>query len=185
MTVNISHNVVYKTTKLVSDFEENAVPICPLQGYQLVHPNCKYLQLNNISCKFLLLHNTEMISKVLSTELLFYVNNKCTWLKGSIFQKLSIQVNTIYNTIIKYNNTFVNRNTTKRVIPLTVCPCSNNSSYNCFMAHVYSIFPGQILHLNLKIAPPWYYVYNYSKFVAANTIDDDCSIVDGSQLSQT
>ena len=183
VTANISHNVVYKTTKLVSNFEENAVPICPLQGYKIVFS--RNFQLNNISCKFLLLHNTEMVSKVLPTQLFLHVNNKCTWLIGSIFQKMRIQVNTIYNTIIKYNNTFVNKNTIKRKIPLTVCPCLNNSNYNCFMAQVYSIIPGQILYINLKISPPWYYAYNYSKLVAANTIDDDCSVVDGSQLSQT
>jgi len=32
-TINISHNVVYKTIKIVNTFEKNAVPICPFQGH--------------------------------------------------------------------------------------------------------------------------------------------------------
>ena len=35
VTVNISCNVVYKTVKLVSTSEKNAVPICPLQGHRI------------------------------------------------------------------------------------------------------------------------------------------------------
>ena len=182
VTVNISYNTVYKTITLVNTFEENAVPICPLQGHLIFH-NVD-LQANDITCKLLLLHNTEMISKALPTEIL-YTSRKCTWLKDSIFQKMNLNVNTAFNQVVKYNNTFVKKNNTKRVIPLSVCPCLNNSNYNCFMAHVYLIFPGQVLHINLKVSPRWYGVYNYSTLVAANTIDDDCSIVDGSQLSQT
>ena len=104
-------------------------------------------------------------------------------LKILFFQKLSVKVNTIYNKILIYSNTFVSKNDTIRVIPLGVCPCLNDSKYNCSVAHVYSIFPGQILQINFIV--PWLNNLHSTTLVAVNTIDDDCSIVDGSQLSQT
>ena len=184
--VNISHNVVYKIIKLVSTFEKNAVPICPLQSHHKTRLQHIDLQLNKtlISCKLLLLHNTEMISKILPTEIISYDSKNCTWLKGSIFEKLNANVSTVYNKIVKYNSTFVNKSNIERTIPLSICPCLNNSNYNCFVAHVYSIFPGEALHINFIVLPWWSNVYS-TTLVAANTIDDDCSIVYGSQLSQT
>ena len=181
-TVNISHNVVYKTTKQVSALEKQAVPICPLQSYYTEH---KILDINDISCRLLLLHNTEMISKILPTEIISYkyVNKKCMWLKDTIFQKMNANVSTIYHKVVKSNNTFVKKTFNKRLIPLSVCPCLSNGSYNCYEAHVYSFFPGQVLHMNLIVSPRWSDVF--STIVAANAIDDDCSIVDGYQLSQT
>ena len=182
VTVNISYNVVYKTIKLVGTFEKNAVPICPFQGHQFnLYWN---LQLNNISCKLLLLHNTEMISKIFPTEIISYGSKNCTWLKGSAFEKINVNVNTLFNKIIKYSNTFVNKNNIKRGIPLSVCPCLSSTNYNCSVANVYSIFPGQVLCINLIVSPRWSNVHS-TTLVAANSIDDDCSIVDGYQLSQT
>ena len=181
-TVNISYNVVYKTTKQVSALEKQAVPICPLQSY---YTKRKILDINDVSCRLLLLHNTEMISKILPTEIISYkyVNKKCTWLKDTIFQKMNANVSIIYHEVVKSNNTFVKKTFKKRLIPLSVCPCWSNGSYNCYEAHVYSVFPGQVLHMNLIVSPRWSDVF--STIVAANAIDDDCSIVDGYQLSQT
>ena len=51
------------------------------------------------------------------------------------------------------------------------------------MANVYTVYPGQILHINLIISPRW--SKHSSTIIAANTKDDDCSILDGYQLSQT
>ena len=184
VTVNISHNVVYKTTKVVSTFEKNTVPICSLQGHQTEQRSHEDFQLNDISCRLILLHNTEMISKILPTEIISFVNKNCTWLKGSIFEKMNVNVNTIHNKIVKYNSTIVHESNTERAIPLSICPCFNNRSYSCFIAHMYSIFPGQVLHIDLIISPQWINLHS-TTIVAANTIDDDCSIVDGYQLSQT
>ena len=184
--VNISYNVVYKTIKLVSTLEKYAVPICPLQGHRIM--NSKNLQLKNISCKLLLLHNTEMISKSLPTEINSYINNKnCTWLQGSIFQNMNVNVNTVYKKIIKYDsNTYVNKNNIKRLIPLSICPCLSNTSYNCSVTHLYSTFPGQVLQIYFIVSLLWSDLYSTTvTLVATNTIEDDCSIVDGSQLSQT
>ena len=183
---NISHNVVYKIIKQVNIFEKHAIPICPLQGHSLdgiLSNNHKSLQLDEIRCRLLLLNNTEMISKILPNEIIWYINAKCTWLEGSYFQQMNANVSTVYHKIVKSTNTFVNRTITKRLIPLSVCPCLNNSSYNCYEAPVYSVFPGQVLYINLIVSPRWSDIF--STIVAANTIDDDCSIVDGYQLSQT
>ena len=89
-----------------------------------------------------------MVSKILPTEIISYVNKSCTWLKGSIFKEMNENVNTVYNKIVKYNNTFVNNSNIESVIPLSVCPCFHKRSYNCSLAHAYSIFPGQIYITN-------------------------------------
>ena len=173
--INITNNVVYKTTQQVSALEKHTVPICPLQIINTDVTNC--------SLRFLLLNNTEMISKTLSTEIIRYVIKKCTWLDGSYYQKMNANTSIVYHKIIKFSNTFVNKTTTKRSISLSVCPCLNNSNYNCYESRVHSVFPGQVLHMNLIISPRWSELS--STIVVANTIDDDCSIVDGYQLSQT
>ena len=123
-----------------------------------------------------------MISKVLPTEIISYFNRNCTFLYNTIFSKMNVNANQ-KKLIVKSSNTFVNKTTEKRLIPLSVCQCFNNGSYNCYEAHVYSIFPGQELHMNLIISPRWSKLS--STIVVANTVDDDCSIVDDYQLSQT
>ena len=164
--INISNNVVYKTTKLVSVLEKHTVHICPLL----------IINTDATNCKFLLLNNTEMISKTFSTEIISYFNRNCTWFHDNIFQKTNAN-------IFRSNNTFVNKTTENRLIPLSVCPCFNNGSYDCYEAQVYSVFPGQELHIKLIVSPRWSKLS--STIVVANTVDDDCSIVDGYQLSQT
>ena len=169
-TINISNNVVYKTTQQVSPLEKHTLSICPLQMTRYTTSNCR----------FLLLNNTEMISKALPTEITSYFNRNCTLLYNTIFPKINVNAN--QKNLIKSNNTFVNKTTEKRLIPLSVCPCFNNSSYNCYEAHVYSVFPGQVLHMNLMVSQRWSKLS--STIVVANTIDDDCSIVDVYQSSQ-
>ena len=97
---------------------------------------------------------------------------------------MNVNVNTVYKKIVKYNNTFVSKNNIQRDIPLSVCPCLNNTNYNCSVAYVYTIFPGQVLHINIIVSPWWKNLHS-TTLVAANTKKDDCSIVDGFQLSQT
>ena len=182
--INMSHNVVYKITKIVSTFEKQAIPICPLQVYGMGFTQENF-HLDAVKCALLLSNNIEMISKILSTEIIshVHVNNKCNWLGDTIFQKINANVITAYHKIIiRSNNTFVNKYT-ERLIPLSVCPCLSNNSYNCYMANVYAVYPGQILHINLIISPRWSELS--STIIAANTKDDDCSILDGYQLSQT
>ena len=182
VTVNISHNVVYKVIEQVSTFER--YDICPLQIYQsMYNSKQKSFHVDEIKCTLLLSNNLEMISKSLTTETISYVSNNCKWLEGTVFQKTNVNANLVYHKlIIRSNNTFVNK-TTKRLVPLSVCPCLSNSSYDCYMANVNKIYPGQVLHINLIISPRWSELS--STIIAANTKDDDCSILDSYQLSQT
>ena len=90
----------------------------------------------------MLSNNMEMISKVLSTDINLYVNNKCRWLEGTTFQIVNANVSIAYHKIVlALNNTIANK-TTKTLVPLSVSPCLSNSSYNCYMANVYAVFPG-------------------------------------------
>ena len=179
-TVNISHNVVYKVIKQVSAVEKHAAPLCPLQVYDSITPN--NFQLDSVQCTLLLTNNIEMISKILPSDIISYAHNRCEWFEDTIFQKINANILIAYQKIIISNNVFVNK-TTPRLILLSVCPCSSNSSYNCYMTNVYAVYPGQVLHINLIISPRWSELF--STIIAANTKDDDCSILDSHQLSQT
>ena len=110
------------------------------------------------------------------------MNNKCKWLEGTFYQKINADVSIAYH--IRWNNTIVNE-TVKRLVPLSVCPCLSNDSYNCYMANVciYEAFPGQVLNINLIVSSRWSELS--STIIAANTKDDDCSILETYQLSQT
>ena len=179
-TVNISHNVVHKVAKQVSAVEKHTISLCPLQVSGKITQN--HFHLDSVNCTLLLTNNIEMISKILPSEIISFAKNKCEWFEGSIFKKLNVNVLIAYHKIIRSNNTFVNR-TAQRLIPLSICPCLSNNSYNCYMANVYTFYPGQLLHINLIISPRWSELS--STIIAANTKDDDCSILDSYQLSQT
>ena len=185
-TVNISHNVVYKLIKQVNIFEKYATTICPLQVYAALHVYSSYFSQNSldvIECMLMFSNNVEMISKTLPTDIILHVNNKCRWLEGTILQNFNANASIVHHKIvIALNNSFVNK-TMKRFVPLSVCPCLSNDSYSCYMTNVYAVFPGQTLHMNLIVSPRWFKIS--STIIAANTKDDDCSILDSYQLSQT
>ena len=179
-TANVSHNVVYKVIKLVSSFEKHSTPICPLQVY---NSWTLHLAMDVVNCTLLLSYNMEMLSKILPNEIVSYASSKCDWFGRTILQMIKADVQIVYHKIIiRVNNTFVNK-TTQRLVPLSVCPCLSNSNYSCYMANVYAVYPGQILHMNLIISPKWSELT--STIIVANTKDDDCSILDSYQLSQT
>ena len=185
--VNVSHNVVYKIIKQLNIFKKHATPICPLQVFSSIYVNTGYYSQNSwfidiIDCTLMFSNNVEMISKILPTDVTSYMN-KCRWLEDSIFQKVNANASIVYHKIITLlNNTFASE-TTKRLVPLSVCPCLSNNSYDCYMANVYTVFPGQLLYINLIVSPRWSEFP--STIIAANTKDDDCSILDSYQLSQT
>ena len=110
------------------------------------------------------------------------MNNKCKWLEDTFYQKINANVSIAFHKIVRWNNTIINE-TVKRLIPLSVCPCLSDYNYNCYMANVYEAFPGQVLNINLIISSRWSELS--STIIAANTKDDDCSILDSYQLSQT
>ena len=104
-TINISNNVVYKTTKVVSALEKHIVSLCPLQMAEPRNTNHTY--------RFLLLSNIEMISKALPTEITSYFNRNCTMSPYyTTFQKLNVSQK---SSIVQSNNTFVNKITKKEV----------------------------------------------------------------------
>ena len=125
-TANVSHNVVYKVIKLVSSFEKHFTPICPLQVY-----NSWSLHLDVVNCTLLLSYNMEMLSKILPSEIVSYVSNKCDWFGCTILQT-NVQI--VYQKIIRVNNTFVNK-TTKRLVPLSVPYTSKYSRGKTFAVH--------------------------------------------------
>ena len=72
------------------------------------------------------------------------------------------------------------------MIPLSVCPCTNSINYNCYTPNLGSLFPRQTLSIKFIVSWEWInWVATIHLYVVANTLDDDCSIVDSYQLSQT
>ena len=182
-TANVSHNIVYKVLKFTNIFQKHSIPICPIQVYTNIDIFQKTFNMDTMNCTLLLSNNIEMISKTLPTEIISYVNDKCDWLGHTILQKINVNVQIAYHKIIIRKNNTIVKKTTKRLVPLSICPCLSNNSYNCYIANVYTVYPGQILHINLIISPRWSELS--STITAANTKDDDCSILDCYQLSQT
>ena len=112
---------------------------------------------------------------------LFPPNNiDCVWYEGTVF--MQTKVSAVYHKIIKFKNTVINK-TFQRIIPLSVCPCLQNGSHNCYDVNLGFIFPGQTLHISLII--PFHWIGSSSTIIVANTKDDDCTIVDSDQLSQS
>ena len=178
-TVSISNNVVYKVVKHVSTMDTSAVPICPLQVY--VHDSTHDNHMHGINCTFILLNNTEMISKSLQSEIISFINKTCVWLESAFFKKTNASA--VYHKIMKFNKIFINQ-TAKRIVPLSVCPCFQNSSYNCYAASLGSLFPGQTLRVKLIVSQRWSQLSSMT-IIVANTKDDDCMIADSNQLSQS
>ena len=96
-TVNISHNVVYKVIKQVSALEKHAIPICPIQVYDIPLSYFQLNSLNSVKRTLLLIYNMEMISKILPTEIITYANSKCEWFKDSRFQRINVNVLIAYH----------------------------------------------------------------------------------------
>ena len=179
-TVIISNNMVYKVTKQVSGLEKPSIPICPLQVYDPKH-NKRFHKLDQINCTFLILNNTEMVSKSLPDEISSFMDKKCVWLDGTVFRRTITNTSAVYHKIAKFDNTFISK-VDKRFVPLSVCPCLQNGSYNCYAANLGSVFPGQTLRIKLIISQWWSKIS--STLIVANTKYDDCSIIDSYQLSQ-
>ena len=177
-TVNIVGNVVYKVVIQEYNIEHSEVHIlCPLQVYS----NILFANIDAFNCTFLLLNNTEMISKSLPGQFLPFININCKCHLERMISK-NLSVNVVYHKIIQYDNTYINK-TSERFIPASVCPCSHNGSYNCYDSNLGSVFPGQTLHIQLIVPRHW--STSSSTIIVANTKDDDCSIVDSYQLSQS
>lgn len=116
-TVSITNNVVYKVVKPISTEENLATPTCPLQIYD-DKDNSQFDNLDEIKCIFIILNNTEMISKSLPGEITSFVSKGCDWLEGTSFKMTNSS--DIYHKIMKFNSVFINA-TSKRLVPLIKC----------------------------------------------------------------
>ena len=177
-TVSIVGNIAYK---VVLQINTPGVSNCLLQVYDTYQYKIFTDDLYTINCTFSLLNNTEMISKSLPGQFLPFNNIKCRWFENMIFEWSN--PNIVYYKIIKLSNTVINK-TSERFVPLSVCPCSHNGRYNCNDVNLGSVFPGQTLHTKLTVPQRWSSKCS-STIIVANTKDDDCSIVDSYQLSQS
>ena len=158
---------------------ENAHIICPIQFYSPKGNLDKNPYAFN--CTTLLLNNVFMMSKHLPGNDSSF--NNCKWLGGSAFQITKPKM--VYSNLLIVNNIVINK-TEERIIPLSVCPCTNSSNYSCSSPNLGSLFPGQTLKTKLIVFEQWVYEpYFATTLVVANTLDDDCSVVDSHQLSQT
>ena len=179
-TVSVVDNIAYKVILQENTSDNFGAAICPLQVHD-IHRRGQPINLDSIYCIFILLNNTEMVWRPLPGQFLPFINTNCIWYPGSNLKKFNASV--VYHKIIQYNNNAFMNKTTERSLPLSVCPYSHNNSYNCYKANLGSVFPGQTLHIQLIIPHQW--STSSSTIIAANTKDDNCSIVDSYQLSQS
>ena len=179
-TVSIVNNIAYKVVLHENSADNSGVPICPLQFYDTSH-TVGLDDLDGINCTLILLNNTEMILKSLPGQFLPFIDVNCTWYERFFFEKLNASA--VYHKIVQFNNNTIISKTSERFLPLSVCPCSLNGSYNCYETNLGTIFPGVTLHSKLFV--PHQFSRSSSAIIVANTKDDDCSIVDSYQLSQS
>ena len=178
-TLNMSNNNVYMIAKYEHTFGERTHVICPIQFYSTKgnlddNPNA-------FNCTILLLNNVFMLSKYLPGDDDSYED--CKWIGSSAFQ--STQSAIVYLNVLTVNNIIVNRKE-NRSIPLSICPCTHSSDFNCYLPNLGSLFPGETLYVKFTVSKQWSYMSYYATtLVVANTFNDDCSVVDSHQLSQT
>ena len=178
--LTMSYNTVYMLAKYVHTLGENAHLICPIQFYSKKSNFDKNPYAFN--CTILLLNNTFMTTKHLPGFDSSF--DKCKWLGGSAFQKTNPKM--VYLNLILVANNIIVKKTEQRMIPLSVCPCTNSGNYSCSSANLGSLFPGQTLKTKLIVSKQWVYEpYFVTTLVVGNTLDDDCRVVDSYQLSQT
>ena len=179
-TLRIINNTVYNIAKQVHTYEGATRPVCPIQFYNKDH-NYDYRP-DKINVQVYMLYNVHTMSKGLSGSYSDLTFSNCTWLAGSAFRIIDAAL--VYRMVFQIYHIVVNKNSTRR-IPLSVCPCSNSSS-SCYSPNLTSVYPGQTLHVSLIVRKENLNQYNpATTLVVANTQEDDCSIIESFQLSQT
>ena len=186
-SITITRNSVYILLHQVRTYSMNFEPLCTVQfytGYQVY-------DVSKLLTRVTMSNNIHMISKYLPNY-----DYKCRWLAGNAFQKAGLQPEFVYRTLLQIENNTVISKDKKRPIPLSICQCVNpgprsgvkygSNCHDCYSIHLGSIFPGQAIRVKLIVAKLWLY-HNLSAItiVVHNTEDDDCSVVDTFQLSQT
>ena len=179
--INMSTNTVYVLVKQATTFRDDSRPICPIQFHNHEEISDKNLSSSITTLyKILMLNNIHMVFKHLPDEDMSFGN--CTWLAGTAFYEKPAQ--SVFEKVLNTTHILMNR-TTKRLIPLSICPCINLSIYDCYSADLGSLFPGQTLTIKLLVKEKWLSQYNPSTaLMVDNTPDDNCTVVDSHQLSQ-
>ena len=133
-TVAIVHNVAYKVLLHENLVDDSGILKCPLQVYDTEQYN-GIDDLDSINCTFVVLNNAEMISKYLPTydQLHSYIKGSCIWYSDRTISEKLMQVLFIVKFYSSYNTEFISK-CSKRFVPLSVCPCSQNDSYSCYNA---------------------------------------------------
>jgi len=186
-TVNITNNTVYMVAKQEHRFGVDLRRICAIQFYSSYGNMDERLHEINNTYQLNMLDNLYMISK--------YYQNKdesiqnCTWIADSAFRKARSE--DVYNRTLNMRNRVIDHGAI-RPIPLSVCPCSKESDKeNCDSADLGRLSAGQTLRVDFTV--PWYsrrnavesLQINTVTLVVDNSVNDDCVIVESSQLSQT
>ena len=180
-SLHITNNTVYKITKQAHTFESATRPLCPIQFLSSARHKGSYYYYDShsdeINVHIYLLNNVLTASN--GIDLTF---SNCTWLAHSAF--LFIDAALVYSKLFQIKHIVVNRNSTRR-IPMSVCLCSN-SDISCYSPNLNSIYPGQTLHVSLIVRKENLNQQNpATTLMVANTQEDDCSITESYQLSQT
>ena len=90
--------------------------------------------------------NTNYSSLIFGTQL-----NSCFWLKDAI-NFADLTTGDVMKSVLKFNKT------SKQVIQrdvTTLCYCDNNNNEDCITDYFRTIFPGQMVPINLKQIPPY------------------------------
>ena len=170
--LNVSNNIAYTLVTQRNTYNKNGRHYCLFQfsGPDLVVD----IHTETFTFTVLMLNNNVMISKSLLGQ-------------GTSFENCSLlgeQPNVTKVLMINYT---IASSTSVRAIPSSICICSSINSYsNCYSPNLGSVFPGQILNIQLIISRQHLNEgLPSTTLVVANTPDDDCSILNSQQLSQT
>ena len=182
-TMNASRNTVYALFNQLRTYSMNSEPICAVQFYTALSK----FNVSQLSIHIIVSGNIHMNSKRIPNY-----NHNCRWLAGNAFLKAGLHAEFAYGKLLQViNNTVISKDV-KRPIPLSICKCTKPSpgpsiNYNidCYSPHLGSIFPGQTLKVKFILQKQWLYHSFSMPIVVENTIDDNCSVVEISQMSQS
>ena len=186
-TINITRNTVYILFNQIRAYSINSEEICTVQFYT----KSEVYNISKLLTHVTVSNNLHMIPKFLLNY-----HYKCRWLSGSSFQKAELQPELVFGKLLQIENNRVISKDKERPIPLSICKCAKanyqpgseygSNDHDCYSAHLGKIYPGQTLEVEMITPKQWLYRHSSAiKIVAHNTEEDNCSIVDTFQLSQT
>ena len=111
---------------------------------------------------------------------LYYKN--CSWLKDTAFSSTNSSV--VYGKVLRNTIEYANR-TLNTIIPLTMCPCLNFSTYNCNQRYIGTVSPGQTLTIKLRLTTvhPFETIY-ITSFSRTENISQACHLSNAFEIEQ-